>query len=296
MAFFQRYHRRGLTFPLKFWIALSPTSVTCCSDHCHHQQFKPKPSYFHHLAGGRVAAVQEEASPPPRRRLWRRWRKPRRQRRRRWLWPSWGGRKRIQERETGWNVTWHRWTTQWFCMWWRRWWNGQGGQIWFLRETSTWTWRERADGDLTRRLQWRWGWWGLRTSPHTSSRGGERGIDTRERGKWWNRRGRWGPGRTIFWFLIVRYFRTWPSRTHDTTPATIWSWCFCVFPPRGITYITLGAGYAPLFVSLDIRQGHRRTIFLRSLGALYQSWHHNLWIPESTWRLVYDFVLVTLAI
>ena len=57
MVFFHRYHRRRLTFSLIFLIALSPMSVTCCSDRCHHWTFKPKPLYFLHLAGGRVTAV-----------------------------------------------------------------------------------------------------------------------------------------------------------------------------------------------------------------------------------------------
>ena len=96
---------------------------------------------------------------------------------------------------------------------WRRWCSGQWGQSWFLQETSTCTWRERADGDLTRRSQWRWRRWDLRTSQHTSSLHGESVIDIRDRGRWWNRGGWWGPGRTIFWFLA------WLSRTHNTTPA-----------------------------------------------------------------------------
>ena len=44
-------------------ISLSPTSVTCHSYCCHHQQLNPKPSYFHHLAGVRLEEVHEEASP-----------------------------------------------------------------------------------------------------------------------------------------------------------------------------------------------------------------------------------------
>ena len=57
------------------------------------------------------------------------------------------------------------------------------------------------------------------------------------------------------------------SRTHATTPATTWSWGVCAAPPRGNTHINLGAGYASLFVRQDVRQRHRRTIFLRSLDA-----------------------------
>ena len=52
---------------------------------------------------------------------------------------------------------------------------------------------------------------------------------------------------------------------------TIWSWCVWVFAPRLINHITYVAGYASLFVCFDARQGHRWTIFLRSLGALSQS-------------------------
>ena len=63
MAFFHRYHRRQLTFPSKFPISLSPTSVTTHLDQCYHLKYIPKTSYFHHFAGGRVAAVHEEASP-----------------------------------------------------------------------------------------------------------------------------------------------------------------------------------------------------------------------------------------
>ena len=76
-----------------------------------------------------------------------------------------------------------------------------------------------------------------------------------------------GPVRTIFWVPIVRSFRTWPSRTHDTTPDTTWLWGVCSAPPRRITHINLGAGYSPLFVCPDVRRGHRQTIFSRSLGA-----------------------------
>ena len=104
-------------------------------------------------------------------------------------------------------------------MWWQRWCSGQWGKSWFFREISKWTLREQADGDLTRRLQCRCWRWRLRTSPHTSSCNGERGIDIRDRGRWLNRRYWWGPRRTTFCVPIVRYFITWLSRTHDTTPA-----------------------------------------------------------------------------
>ena len=100
-AFFHRYHHRLLTFPLNFSIALSPTSVTCHSDFCHHWQFKLKPSYFHHLAGVSVAVVHEEASPTLRQRPWWRWQIPqRRQRRRQWR-PSRGGRKERRRERWG---------------------------------------------------------------------------------------------------------------------------------------------------------------------------------------------------
>ena len=84
-AFFHHYHRLRLTFPLKCLITLSTMSVTCCSDHFHRLQFKPKPSYFHHFAGNRVAAVHEEASLTPRRQLRRCWWTPKQQ---------WRGRRR----------------------------------------------------------------------------------------------------------------------------------------------------------------------------------------------------------
>ena len=63
MAFFHCYHRRQLTFISNLSISLSLTSVTTRLDRCYHQQFNPKPSYFHHLADGRLAAFNEEASP-----------------------------------------------------------------------------------------------------------------------------------------------------------------------------------------------------------------------------------------
>ena len=52
---------------------------------------------------------------------------------------------------------------------------------------------------------------------------------------------------------------------------TTWSLCVCVSPPQGISDINLGAEYVYLFVRPDVRQGHRRKIFLWSLGALSQS-------------------------
>ena len=100
-AFFHRYDRRWLTFPLNFSITLSPTSVTCSSDFWYHRQFKPKPSYFCHLVGGRVAAVHEEASPHPRRRPRRRWRTPRRRQQRRQWRPSQGGRNECRKERQG---------------------------------------------------------------------------------------------------------------------------------------------------------------------------------------------------
>ena len=59
--FLHRYHRRRLNILSKSSISLSPTSVTYRSDCCHHPQFKPNLSYFHHLVGVRAAAVHEEA-------------------------------------------------------------------------------------------------------------------------------------------------------------------------------------------------------------------------------------------
>ena len=47
-----------------------------------------------------------------------------------------------------------------------------------------------------------------------------------------------------------------------------WNWYHTT---RVISRITYVAGYASLFVCPDVRRGQRRTIFLRSLGALSQS-------------------------
>ena len=116
----------------------------------------------------------------------------------------------MQERATGPTVTWHCSPTQQFGMSWQRWCSGQWGQIWFSQETSTWPFREPGE--------WRWRRLGLRTSPHTTSCDGDRGLDTRYRVRWWNRRSWWGPWRAILFVLIVWFFRKWPSRTHDTTP------------------------------------------------------------------------------
>ena len=63
MAFFHRYHRWRLSFPLNLSIYVSPTSVTTRSDFCYHWTFNTKPSYFHHFVGGRVTAVHEESPP-----------------------------------------------------------------------------------------------------------------------------------------------------------------------------------------------------------------------------------------
>ena len=84
--------------------------------------------------------------------------------------------------------------------------------------------QSRQRGRRTQRQRW-----GLRTSTHTTSRDGERGIDIRHRVRWWNRVGWWDPWRTIFFVPIVRSFRTWPSSTHYTTPSITWSWCVFVF-------------------------------------------------------------------
>ena len=44
-------------FFIIFLTALSPMSMTCCSDFCHRWIFTPQPFHFSHLAGGRVTAV-----------------------------------------------------------------------------------------------------------------------------------------------------------------------------------------------------------------------------------------------
>ena len=64
-----------------------------------------------------------------------------------------GRQKRTQERATGPTVTWHCFPTQRSVMWWQRWCSGQWGQIWFLRETSTWTLREREEWLATVELE-----------------------------------------------------------------------------------------------------------------------------------------------
>ena len=46
---------------------------------------------------------------------------------------------------------------------------------------------------------------------------------------------------------------------------------YCYFLYRVINHITYVTGYTSLFVCFDFRQRHRRTTFLRSLGALSQS-------------------------
>ena len=74
-------------------------------------------------------------------------------------------------------------------------------------------------GTFGERAEWWWQRWVLRKSLHTTSRNRKRGLDIIHRVRWWNRGGWWGPWRTIFCVPIVRYFRTWPSRTHNTTPA-----------------------------------------------------------------------------
>ena len=168
-------------------------------------------------------------------------------------------------------VTWHCSSTQRFGMRWQQRYSGQWGQSWFLRETSTWTLRERMDGDLTRRLQWRWRRWGLRTSPHTSSRDGERGIDIRHHVRWWNRGGWWGPWRTTLFIPIVRSFRTWPSRTHGTTLAHYMVMaCLRFASPRDQSYYLGRRIRLPIFLSRRQTRTQANNI-LWSLGALSQS-------------------------
>ena len=150
-------------------------------------------------------------------------------------------------------VNWHCLPTERFGMWWQWWCSGQWGQSWFLRNISTGTFWERAE--------WRWQQWGFRTSPHTTSCNGEHGIDIRHHVMWWNRGGWWGPWRLIFCVPIVWSSRTCPHG-HGVSG---------YLPPRVINHITYVAVYTSLFVWFDVRRGHRRTIFLRSLGALSQS-------------------------
>ena len=138
-------------------------------------------------------------------------------------------------------ITWHCLPTERFGMWWQWWCSGQWGQSLFLREISTGTFEERTE--------WRWRQLGFRTSLHTTSRDGERGIDIRNRVMWWNRGGWWGP-----WWLILCVTIVWSSRTcphgHGVSG---------YLPPRVINHITY------------VAQGHSWTILLRSLGALSQS-------------------------
>ena len=63
MEFVYGYQHWQFYFPLNLLISLSPRSVTTRADCCYNQQFNPRPSYFHHLAGGRAEAVHDEASP-----------------------------------------------------------------------------------------------------------------------------------------------------------------------------------------------------------------------------------------
>ena len=58
MALFYLYYCQRWNFFIKKLTTLSPISVTCCSDRCHHWTFKPQPFYFRHLAGGKVTAVR----------------------------------------------------------------------------------------------------------------------------------------------------------------------------------------------------------------------------------------------
>ena len=46
-----------MDFSLIFLTTISPISLTCRSDHCHHWTFTPQPLHFCHLAGGRVTVV-----------------------------------------------------------------------------------------------------------------------------------------------------------------------------------------------------------------------------------------------
>ena len=201
--------------------------------------------------------------------------------------------KRTQERAAGPTVTWHFSPTQRFGMWWQRWCSCQWGQSWFLQETSTWTLRERAE--------WRWQRWGLRTSPHTISRDGERGIDIRHRVRWWNKGGWWGSWRNIFCVLIVRSFKTWPSRTHDTTPAHYMVMVclgFCLPEWSVILPMSLDT---PTSLSIqtsdeDTYEQYFCAVWARCLKAKQNGGHHNSWISEYTLRIVYDRLHVTLAI
>ena len=136
------------------------------------------------------------------------------------------------------------------------------------------TYGDRDDTRISRR---RWQMRVLRTFLHTYSRDGEQGIVIRERGRWWDRRRRLVSGRTIFWDIIVGYFRMWPPGISNTTPTTKWSWGVCVAPPQGNTHTTLDKVRAVLFVLPDVRQGREQTIFLRSWGAPSQS-QTNGWL------------------
>ena len=66
MDFFQRYHCWRLTFPSNLSVYLSPTSVTCRSDFCHHRKFNPKPCI---LTIWRVAGCQWFMRTPPQMRM-----------------------------------------------------------------------------------------------------------------------------------------------------------------------------------------------------------------------------------
>ena len=110
-----------------------------------------------------------------------------------------------------------------------------------------------------RRPRQRWWWKVLRTFCYTYARTEDHVTYIGENGWWWDRGGRWGPRRTIFWGLISKYFRTWPSGTRGTTPTTTWSWCVCRAPLQENTKTTSGAGRASLSVQPDVRWGRGGT-------------------------------------
>ena len=62
MAFFHHDYHRRFSFSSNLSISSLRTSVITHSYPCHHWQFNPNPSYFHHLACGREVAVHEGAS------------------------------------------------------------------------------------------------------------------------------------------------------------------------------------------------------------------------------------------
>ena len=143
-------------------------------------------------------------------------------------------------------------TMMWYAV--ERWCSGQRRQSWFLRETSTWTLRERAE--------WRWQRLGLRTSPHTTSHNGERGLisDT----MWGGEAGEVDEvpdGLYSVFRLSDLTARGRPGPTPQLRPTT-WSWCVWVFaPPKDQSSYLLRWIHLLLCMSRRQTRTHTKNIF-----------------------------------